>query len=157
MSPCSMHARPPERADHALIEECFNYSRPVMTYARNGPLSDVRRRNSPHSRSSAAYCSPCRFTLWQTSEQWHEPSPRKQTTNTKPKNPQTKTNNKKNTTQNNDQNNKGIRGAPRDALVADIAPAHMRGAAYGLCLVFVLNGALLGPLLAVVFLFWLVV
>src|SRR3569832_2382110 len=81
MSPCSMHARPPERADHALIEECFNYSRPVMTYARNGPLSDVRRRNSPHSRSSAAYCSPCRFTLWQTSEQWHEPSPKKQSNN----------------------------------------------------------------------------
>ncbi|HVJ13684.1 MAG TPA: MFS transporter, partial [Burkholderiales bacterium] len=26
---------------------------------------------------------------------------------------------------------KGIRGAPRDALVADIAPAHLRGAAYG--------------------------
>ena len=27
---------------------------------------------------------------------------------------------------------KGIRGAPRDALVADIAPAHLRGAAFGL-------------------------
>src|SRR3569833_2461267 len=60
MSPCSMHARPPERADHALIEECFNYSRTVMTYARNGPLSDVRRRNSPHSRSSAAGGAPGR-------------------------------------------------------------------------------------------------
>ena len=27
---------------------------------------------------------------------------------------------------------KGIRGAPRDALVADLAPARLRGAAYGL-------------------------
>ncbi len=27
---------------------------------------------------------------------------------------------------------KGIRGAPRDALVADIAPVHLRGAAFGL-------------------------
>jgi sugar phosphate permease len=27
---------------------------------------------------------------------------------------------------------KGLRGAPRDALVADIAPAHLRGAAFGL-------------------------
>ena len=27
---------------------------------------------------------------------------------------------------------KGIRGAPRDALVADLAPSHLRGACYGL-------------------------
>jgi MFS family permease len=27
---------------------------------------------------------------------------------------------------------KGIRGAPRDALVADLSPPHLRGAAYGL-------------------------
>jgi len=27
---------------------------------------------------------------------------------------------------------KGVRGAPRDALVADLAPAHLRGACYGL-------------------------
>ena len=27
---------------------------------------------------------------------------------------------------------KGIRGAPRDAMVADLAPAHLRGAAFGL-------------------------
>jgi MFS family permease len=27
---------------------------------------------------------------------------------------------------------KGIRGAPRDALIADITPAHLTGAAYGL-------------------------
>ena len=26
---------------------------------------------------------------------------------------------------------KGVRGAPRDALVADLAPAHLRGAAFG--------------------------
>lgn len=50
---------------------------------------------------------------------------------------------------------KGIRGAPRDALVADIAPAHMRGAAYGLRQALDSIGALLGPLLAVVFMIWL--
>jgi hypothetical protein len=27
---------------------------------------------------------------------------------------------------------KGVRGAPRDALVADITPSHLRGAAFGL-------------------------
>lgn len=31
-----------------------------------------------------------------------------------------------------DRAGKGLRGAPRDALVADIAPAHVRGAAFGL-------------------------
>jgi MFS family permease len=44
---------------------------------------------------------------------------------------------------------KGIRGAPRDALVADIAPAHVRGAAYGLRQSLDTVGAFLGPLLAV--------
>lgn len=44
---------------------------------------------------------------------------------------------------------KGIRGAPRDALVADLAPAHLRGAAYGLRQALDSVGALLGPLLAV--------
>ncbi|MDQ6610883.1 MAG: MFS transporter [Gemmatimonadota bacterium] len=44
---------------------------------------------------------------------------------------------------------KGIRGAPRDALVADIAPAHMRGAAFGLRQSLDTVGAFLGPLLAV--------
>lgn len=44
---------------------------------------------------------------------------------------------------------KGIRGAPRDALVADIAPPHMRGAAYGLRQSLDTVGAFLGPLLAV--------
>lgn len=46
---------------------------------------------------------------------------------------------------------KGIRGAPRDALIADITPAHMRGAAYGLRQALDSAGAFLGPLLAVVF------
>lgn len=44
---------------------------------------------------------------------------------------------------------KGIRGAPRDALVADIAPPQLRGAAYGLRQALDSLGALLGPLLAV--------
>lgn len=44
---------------------------------------------------------------------------------------------------------KGIRGAPRDALVADITPAHLRGAAFGLRQSLDTLGAFLGPLLAV--------
>lgn len=44
---------------------------------------------------------------------------------------------------------KGVRGAPRDALVADIAPAHLRGAAFGLRQSLDAVGAFLGPLLAV--------
>ena len=44
---------------------------------------------------------------------------------------------------------KGIRGAPRDALVADIAPANLRGAAFGLRQSLDTVGAFLGPLLAV--------
>ncbi len=43
---------------------------------------------------------------------------------------------------------KGIRGAPRDALVADIAPPGMRGAAFGLRQSLDTVGAFLGPLLA---------
>ncbi len=50
---------------------------------------------------------------------------------------------------------KGIRGAPRDALVADITPAPLRGAAYGLRQALDSVGALLGPLLAVAFMIWL--
>ncbi len=46
---------------------------------------------------------------------------------------------------------KGIRGAPRDALVADITPAGLRGAAYGLRQALDSAGALLGPLLALAF------
>ncbi|MBI4635646.1 MAG: MFS transporter [Candidatus Rokubacteria bacterium] len=43
---------------------------------------------------------------------------------------------------------KGIRGAPRDALVADLAPPHLRGAAYGLRQSLDTVGAFAGPLLA---------
>ncbi|HYS65576.1 MAG TPA: MFS transporter [Paraburkholderia sp.] len=45
---------------------------------------------------------------------------------------------------------KGIRGAPRDALVADVTPPHLRGAAFGLRQSLDTVGAFLGPLLAVV-------
>lgn len=44
---------------------------------------------------------------------------------------------------------KGMRGAPRDALVADIAPPELRGAAFGLRQSLDTVGAFLGPLLAV--------
>src|SRR2546425_2256512 len=50
---------------------------------------------------------------------------------------------------------KGIRGAPRDALVADLAPPSLRGAAYGLHQSLDSVGAFLGPLLAVAFMAWL--
>lgn len=43
---------------------------------------------------------------------------------------------------------KGIRGAPRDALVADIAPPEIRGAAFGLRQSLDTVGAFVGPLLA---------
>jgi MFS family permease len=45
---------------------------------------------------------------------------------------------------------KGIRGAPRDALVADITPPEHRGAAYGLRQALDSAGAVIGPLLAIV-------
>ena len=51
---------------------------------------------------------------------------------------------------------KGMRGAPRDALVADITPPSMRGAAYGLRQALDSVGALIGPVLAVVLLTWFV-
>lgn len=44
---------------------------------------------------------------------------------------------------------KGIRGAPRDALIADITPHDMRGAAFGLRQSLDTFGAFLGPLLAI--------
>jgi MFS family permease len=44
---------------------------------------------------------------------------------------------------------KGIRGAPRDALVAEIAPEAARGAAFGLRQSLDTVGAFLGPLLAI--------
>ena len=44
---------------------------------------------------------------------------------------------------------KGIRGAPRDALVADLAPSALRGAAFGLRQSLDTIGAFAGPLLGV--------
>lgn len=45
---------------------------------------------------------------------------------------------------------KGIRGAPRDALIADLTPASIRGAAFGLRQSLDTVGAFAGPLLAMV-------
>jgi MFS family permease len=44
---------------------------------------------------------------------------------------------------------KGVRGAPRDALVADIVPPQLRGAAFGLRQSLDTVGAFVGPLLGV--------
>ena len=44
---------------------------------------------------------------------------------------------------------KGVRGAPRDALIADVTAAGVRGAAYGLRQSLDTIGAFLGPLLAI--------
>lgn len=44
---------------------------------------------------------------------------------------------------------KGIRGAPRDALVADIAPPELRGASFGLRQSLDTVGAFIGPLAAI--------
>jgi len=44
---------------------------------------------------------------------------------------------------------KGIRGAPRDALIADLSPEHLRGASFGLRQSLDTVGAFLGPLLAI--------
>ena len=49
---------------------------------------------------------------------------------------------------------KGIRGAPRDALIADITPPELRGSAYGLRQSLDSVGAFIGPLLAVVLMAW---
>ena len=46
---------------------------------------------------------------------------------------------------------KGIRGAPRDALIADITPRELHGAAYGLRQSMDTVGAFVGPLLAITF------
>jgi MFS family permease len=46
---------------------------------------------------------------------------------------------------------KGIRGAPRDALIADLTPDDLRGTSYGLRQTLDTVGAVLGPLLAIVF------
>jgi MFS family permease len=50
---------------------------------------------------------------------------------------------------------KGIRGAPRDALIADITPPALRGAAYGLRQSLDSVGAVIGPLMAVLLMAWL--
>lgn len=49
---------------------------------------------------------------------------------------------------------KGIRGAPRDALVADIAPPHLRGASFGLRQSLDTIGSFLGPLIAMGLMWW---
>ena len=49
---------------------------------------------------------------------------------------------------------KGIRGAPRDALIADLTPADVRGASFGLRQALDTIGAVAGPLLAVAALAW---
>src|SRR5438477_1226411 len=49
---------------------------------------------------------------------------------------------------------KGIRGAPRDALVADLSPADLRGASFGLRQSLDTVGAFVGPLLAIGLMWW---
>jgi len=49
---------------------------------------------------------------------------------------------------------KGIRDAPRDALIADISPDETRGAAFGLRQSLDTAGAFLGPLLAIMLMMW---
>ncbi|KQP03544.1 MFS transporter [Pseudorhodoferax sp. Leaf265] len=49
---------------------------------------------------------------------------------------------------------KGIRGAPRDALVADVTPPELRGTAYGLRQTLDTIGAFTGPLLAMGLMWW---
>ena len=49
---------------------------------------------------------------------------------------------------------KGIRGAPRDALIADITPRDARGAAYGLRQSLDTVGAVLGPAAAIAAMLW---
>jgi MFS family permease len=44
---------------------------------------------------------------------------------------------------------KGIRGAPRDALVADVTPEHIRGRAFGVRQALDTVGAFAGPLIAI--------
>jgi len=49
---------------------------------------------------------------------------------------------------------KGIRGAPRDALIADIAPVRLRGASFGLRQSLDTVGAFVGPLVAIGLMWW---
>ena len=50
---------------------------------------------------------------------------------------------------------KGIRGSPRDAMVADETPPEIRGRAFGLCQALDTVGALLAPLVAIGLMAWL--
>lgn len=50
---------------------------------------------------------------------------------------------------------KGIRGAPRDALVADVSPPEIRGACFGMRQSMDTVGAVLGPALAILLMLWL--
>src|SRR3954447_18227191 len=49
---------------------------------------------------------------------------------------------------------KGIRGAPRDALISEIAPVHVRGASFGLRQSLDTVGAFVGPLLGIGLMWW---
>ncbi|MGD9668897.1 MAG: MFS transporter [Hyphomicrobiaceae bacterium] len=49
---------------------------------------------------------------------------------------------------------KGVRGAPRDALVADLSPPGVRGASFGLRQSLDTIGAFVGPLLAILLMLW---
>jgi MFS family permease len=49
---------------------------------------------------------------------------------------------------------KGIRGAPRDALISDISPIQVRGASFGLRQSLDTVGAFVGPLLAIGLMWW---
>jgi MFS family permease len=49
---------------------------------------------------------------------------------------------------------KGIRGAPRDALISDISPVEVRGASFGLRQSLDTVGAFVGPLLAIALMWW---
>src|SRR3981189_1836828 len=49
---------------------------------------------------------------------------------------------------------KGIRGAPRDALISEISPVHVRGASFGLRQSLDTAGAFVGPLLGIGLMWW---
>lgn len=49
---------------------------------------------------------------------------------------------------------KGIRGAPRDALIADVAPTEIEGACFGLRQAMDTIGAFLGPIIALILLYY---
>ena len=51
---------------------------------------------------------------------------------------------------------KGVRGSPRDALIADSTPADQRGRAYGLHRAMDTAGAVVGPLVALALVAWLI-